>query len=227
MKLPAIAPSLMCMDLLDFRHQVLFLNDKIAWFHVDIMDGHFVPNLTLSPWFVSSLSPLAKAPIDCHLMVTAPENYVEPLAKAGARMVSFHAEAVNGKAFRLIDTIRHAGMQCGLVLNPETQLDDVTLYLARIDKVTIMTVDPGFAGQAFIPEMLEKIKAFAAYRQQHGLHFQIEVDGSCNKKTYASLVDAGADILIVGSSGLFNHAPDIAEAWKIMEADLQDALMPA
>ncbi|TCW17989.1 D-allulose 6-phosphate 3-epimerase [Raoultella sp. BIGb0138] len=226
MKLPAIAPSLMCMDLLEFRNQIQFLNDKVAWFHVDIMDGHFVPNLTLSPWFVSSLSQLAKAPIDCHLMVTDPENYVAPLAKAGATMVSFHAEAVNGKAFRLIDTIRQVGMQCGLVLNPETQLEDVTLYLARIDKVTIMTVDPGFAGQVFIPEMLGKIKAFASWREQHGLNYLIEVDGSCNKNTYASLMAAGADILIMGSSGLFNHAPEIAAAWQMMQSDLQEALAP-
>ncbi len=104
-------------------------------------------------------------------------------------MVSFHAETANGQAFRLIDNIRSAGMKCGLVVNPETQLDIVTLYLDRVDKVTIMTVDPGFAGQAFISAMLKKIAAFAEYRQQHQLEFLIEVDGSCNKNTYSALMN--------------------------------------
>jgi D-allulose-6-phosphate 3-epimerase len=224
MKLPLIAPSLMCMDLLHFEKQVSFLNDKVGYFHVDIMDGHFVPNLTLSPFFVSQLKRVANAAIDCHLMVTNPQDYISTLAQAGATMISFHAETANGQAFRLIDNIRAAGMQCGLVINPETQLDAVTLYLDRIDKVTIMTVDPGFAGQAFIPAMLKKITAFADYRQQHNLKYLIEVDGSCNKKTYATLVEAGADVLIVGSSGLFGHAEDIGEAWKVMQRDLTEAL---
>ncbi len=130
-------------------------------------------------------------------------------------MVSFHAETANGQAFRLIDNIRSAGMKCGLVVNPETQLDIVTLYLDRVDKVTIMTVDPGFAGQAFISAMLKKIAAFAEYRQQHQLEFLIEVDGSCNKNTYSALVEAGADVLIVGSSGLFGHSEDIGEAGRL------------
>lgn len=224
MKVPAIAPSLMCMDLTRFGEQVSFFNDKIAYFHVDIMDGHFVPNITLSPYFVGQLKKLAKAPIDCHLMVTRPENYVASLAAAGASMISFHAETANGLAFRLMDQIRSSGMQCGLVLNPETGLDDVTLYLDLVDKVTIMTVDPGFAGQAFIPGMLKKISQFREYRQQHQLEYQIEIDGACNKSTYTALVDAGADILILGSSGLFNHDEDIAVAWRKMQQELTEAL---
>lgn len=224
MKMPAIAPSLMCMDLLSFTQQVQFLNGKIAYFHVDIMDGHFVPNLTLSPYFVGQLKRIAAAPIDCHLMVTNPQAYVGTLAAAGATMISFHAEVVNGQAFRLIDQIRAAGMQCGLVLNPETALDEVTLYLDLVDKVTIMTVDPGFAGQAFIPAMLQKIAAFVQYREQHRLGYLIEIDGGCNKHTYAKLVAAGADVLIVGSSGLFNHAEQIEEAWQMMEQELAEAL---
>ncbi|NDO83771.1 allulose-6-phosphate 3-epimerase [Citrobacter sp. NCU1] len=219
-----IAPSLMCMDLLRLEEQVSFLNDKIGYFHVDIMDGHFVPNLTLSPFFVSQLKRVANAPIDCHLMVTNPQDYVCTLADAGATMISFHAETANGQAFRLIETIRAKGMQCGLVVNPETPLEAVTLYLDRVDKVTIMTVDPGFAGQSFIPAMLKKITIFAEYRQQNQLGYLVEVDGSCNKMTYAALVDAGAEVLIVGSSGLFGHAENISEAWQIMEKDLAEVL---
>ncbi len=220
MKKPLIAPSLMCMDLTKLAEQVSFFDDKIGYYHVDIMDGHFVPNLTLSPYFVEQLSKISSAPSDCHLMVTNPSMYIEPLAKAGAAMVSFHSETANGQAFRLIDTIRSYNMKCGLVLNPETRLEEVSLYLNRIDKVTLMTVDPGFAGQPFIPEMLDKIRAFKKYRDLHGLDFQIEIDGSCNDKTFGSLIEAGADVLIVGTSGLFNYHSDIEVAWSIMDKQI-------
>lgn len=224
MKTPAIAPSLMCMDLTRFEEQIRFFNGKIAYFHVDIMDGHFVPNLTLSPYFVGQLKKAATSPIDCHLMVTHPESYVAALAEAGTTMISFHAETANGQAFRLISRIRGLGMRCGLVLNPETPMNDVVLYLDLIDKVTIMTVDPGFAGQAFIPAMLTKIKQFVAYRRRHQLKYLVEIDGACNKATYSALAEAGADILILGSSGLFNHDKDIAAAWRKMEQELAEAL---
>ncbi|RJX75303.1 ribulose-phosphate 3-epimerase [Vibrio sinensis] len=225
MKKPLIAPSLMCMDLTRLEEQIRFFDDKVGYYHVDIMDGHFVRNLTLSPFFVEQVKKIATAPMDCHLMVTNPEQYVGPLAKAGAAMISFHAETANGQAFRLIDNIRQHGMQVGLVLNPETRLDEVALYLNRMDKVTIMTVDPGFAGQPFIPEMLEKVKQFKQFREEHNLKFQIEIDGSCNKKTYKFLLDAGADVLIVGTSGLFNNDSDINKAWAIMQDDINLALM--
>jgi D-allulose-6-phosphate 3-epimerase len=224
MKLPAIAPSLMCMDLTRFGEQISFFNGKIAYFHIDIMDGHFVPNITLSPYFVGQLKKLAIAPIDCHLMVTRPENYVASLAAVGSSMISFHAETANGLAFRLINQIRSSGMQCGLVLNPETALEQAALYLDLIDKVTVMTVDPGFAGQPFIPGMLRKISQLRDYRRRHQLDFRIEIDGACNKTTYAALVDAGADILVLGSSGLFNHNEDIAIAWRKMQQELTEAL---
>lgn len=225
MKKPSIAPSLMCMDLSKLSEQVSFFDDKVSYYHVDIMDGHFVPNLTLSPYFVEQLSKISEAPSDCHLMVTNPGMYIEPLAKAGAGMVSFHAETANGQAFRLIDSIRSYGMRCGLVLNPETRLEEVALYLARVDKVTLMTVDPGFAGQPFIPEMLDKIRAFKQYREQHGLSYEIEIDGSCNDKTFGALIEAGADILIVGTSGLFNNHSDIEVAWSIMDKQIESHML--
>ena len=224
MQPPAIAPSLMCMDLTRFREQITFFNGKIAYFHVDIMDGHFVPNLTLSPYFVGQLNKVAKSPIDCHLMVTRPELYIQALAQAGAAMISFHAETVNGQAFRLMDKIRELGMRCGLVLNPETRLEEVALYLDAVDKITLMTVDPGFAGQSFIPAMLGKIRQCVEYRRQRQLQYRVEIDGACNKTTYPALAAAGADILILGSSGLFNHDDDIAVAWDMMQRELAAAL---
>ncbi|MBD1566449.1 D-allulose 6-phosphate 3-epimerase [Vibrio sp. SA48] len=225
MIIPKIAPSLMCMDLMALKEQIEFLNDKVGYYHVDIMDGHFVPNLTLSPFFVSQIKDLTTAPMDCHLMVTNPQNYIKSLAEAGAAMISFHAETANGQAYRIINEIRDNGMKVGVVINPETRLEEVAMYLNRLDKVTLMTVDPGFSGQPFIPEVVGKIKQFRAFRDEHNLSFELEIDGSCNKNTYATLLDAGADVLIVGSSGLFNNASEIDQAWSIMMSDIHTAMI--
>jgi len=213
---PLISPSLMCMDLLRIREQIEFLNDKIAYFHVDIMDGHFVPNLTLSPFFVEQIRKIATAKIDCHLMVTDPGMYLDMLRDAGTSMVSFHAEVANGKAFRLMDTIRKQNMEVGMVVNPETRFEEVSLYLPHLDKITLMSVDPGFAGQAFIPQVLDKITQFKAFKTKNNLDFMIEIDGSCNQRTFSRLLQAGSEILVVGSSGLFGLHPDLNMAWEMM-----------
>ena len=151
------SPSLMCMDLLELKEQVAFLNGKADLYHVDIMDGHFVKNITLSPDFVRVLSRIATKPIDCHLMVTNPEDYVESLARAGAGYITPHAETIGNQAFRIIRAIRDAGCKVGVAVSPATPLGMLESYLHLLDKLTIMTVDPGFAGQPFIREMLDKI----------------------------------------------------------------------
>lgn len=215
-----IAPSLMCMDLTKFKEQIEFLNQRSGYFHIDIMDGHYVPNLTLSPFFVSQVNKISTKPLDCHLMVTNPENYIDELAKSGCDMVTLHVETISGQAFRLIDKIQKLGMKVGLIFNPETSVENAKYYLPKADKVTVLTVDPGFAGQPFIPEMLDKIKELKSVREKEQLHYEIEVDGSCNPKTYETLIKAGADVLIVGSSGLFNNSDDIAEAWDMLEKEV-------
>ncbi|PJG85299.1 D-allulose 6-phosphate 3-epimerase [Conservatibacter flavescens] len=215
-----IAPSLMCMDLTKFKEQIEFLDQHVGYFHIDIMDGHYVPNLTLSPFFVSQVKKIATKPLDCHLMVTHPENYIDDLAQAGCDMVTLHVETISGQAFRIIDKIKRLGMKVGIIFNPESAVENAKYYLHKADKVTVLTVDPGFAGQAFIPEMLEKIKELQSFREENTLQYEIEVDGSCNPKTYEMLINAGADVLIVGSSGLFNNAENIAEAWEIMKKDI-------
>ncbi|CAK9886202.1 MAG: D-allulose-6-phosphate 3-epimerase [Candidatus Erwinia impunctatus] len=184
------------------------------------MDGHFVPNLTLSPFFVSQVKRLATKPLDCHLMVLRPQDYISQLADAGADYITLHPETINGQAFRLIDEIKRLGMKTGLILNPETPVETMKYYIHKADKITVMTVDPGFAGQPFIPEMLDKITQLKAWREREGLHFEIEIDGSCNTATYQRLIEAGADVFIVGSSGLFNNAAQIDEAWQIMRAQI-------
>ncbi len=209
-------PSLMCMDLTEIKAQTKILNERCDFFHVDIMDGHFVKNLTLSPGFVEAFAPLAKKPIDCHLMVTNPADYVEPLAKAGANYICPHLEAINADAFRILEKIRQAGCKTGLVLNPSTPLSAAKHLLGRIDMLTIMTVDPGFAGSPFLPEMLDKIREAKQIKEENNLHYLIEIDGSCSEKTFGQLHEAGAEVFIVGSSGLFGLDPNLKAAWNKM-----------
>lgn len=213
---PMFSPSLMCMDFLNITEQTEVLNHLCDFYHVDIMDGHFVKNITLSPDFVKAFSKIAKKPIDCHLMTTNPDDYIESLAEAGATYISPHAETINSDAFRILNKIESLGMKKGVVLNPATPVSSIETYLNRLDKVTVMTVDPGFAGQPFIPEMLEKIEQLKLLKEKHGYNFLIEVDGSCNVKTFERLAKAGTEVFVVGTSGLFSKAENLEDAWKIM-----------
>ena len=154
---PMFNPSLMCMDLLNIKEQLQILNTRADFFHVDIMDGHYVKNITLSPDFCRAIRPVCQIPLDCHLMVTTPDDFIEPLAKAGAGYICPHAETINADAFRIVNKIHSLGCKVGVVLNPATPVSYIRHYIHLLDKVTVMTVDPGFAGQPFIREMLEKI----------------------------------------------------------------------
>jgi D-allulose-6-phosphate 3-epimerase len=210
------SPSLMCMDLTKFKEQVDILNERADYYHVDIMDGHFVKNITLSPFFVEQLNKISKLPIDVHLMTEFPGDYIDELAKVGATYISPHAETINKDAFRIINRIKSLGCKVGIVLNPSTPVDWLEYYIHLIDKITVMTVDPGFAGQPFIPEMIEKIKKLKTLKEKNGYSYLIEIDGSCNERTFKRLTAAGAEILIVGSSGLFNLDEDLIVAWDKM-----------
>ena len=218
MKKMMFSPSLMCMDLLSMKEQVEILNERADFYHVDIMDGHFVKNITLSPFFVSTLKRISKLPIDVHLMTEYPDDYIEELAKSGADYICPHAETINKDAFRIINKIKSFGCKAGIVLNPATPIEWIKYYIHLLDKITVMTVDPGFAGQPFIPEMLDKIKELKELKEKNGYQYLIEVDGSCNERTFDILTEAGAEVLIVGSSGLFNLDSDLPKAWdKMME----------
>ena len=218
MKKMKFSPSLMCMDLLNMKEQVEILNERADFYHVDIMDGHFVKNITLSPFFVSNLKRISKLPIDVHLMTEYPDDYIEELAKSGADYICPHAETINKDAFRIINKIKSFGCKAGIVLNPATPIEWIKYYIHLLDKITVMTVDPGFAGQPFIPEMLDKIKELKELKEKNGYEYLIEVDGSCNERTFDILTEAGAEVLIVGSSGLFNLDSDLPKAWdKMME----------
>ncbi len=216
------APSLMCMDLMKLHEQLDFLNSRADFYHVDIMDGHYVPNITLSPFFVKQIKAFSTLPIDVHLMVEKPDQFIEELAKSGATYISVHAETINAKAFRVINQIKSLGCKVGIVLNPATPIDTIRPYIGLLDKVTVMTVDPGFAGQPFIPETLDKIKALKDWKLTNQHSYLIEVDGSCNKNTYAELTRAGAEVLVMGSTGLFGLHESLPAAWEQMENELRE-----
>ncbi|MEM5769124.1 MAG: D-allulose 6-phosphate 3-epimerase [Bacillota bacterium] len=218
-----IAPSLMCMDFLDMKNQLEYLNTVADFYHIDIMDLHFVPNITLSPDFIGAIKPAAKLPIDAHLMVQYPEKIIKSCADAGADYISLHVETINGKAFRLLQMIEDLDAQPGIAINPETPLSEMEAYANRVRKVTVMTVDPGFAGQPFIPEVLPKIAQLAEWKVKRGYDYIIEVDGGCNEAHIGMLKSAGGEMFIMGGSGLFNLDRDLPTAWEKMQNYLRRA----
>lgn len=216
------SPSLMTMDLDKFKEQITFLNDQVDSYHIDIMDGHYVPNISLSPWFIQEVRKISTLPLSAHLMVTEPAFWVQQLIDINCEWICMHAEVLDGLAFRLIDQIHDAGLKAGIVLNPETPVSVILPYIDLLDKVTIMTVDPGFAGQRFIEGALDKIVELRELREEYDYHYVIEMDGSSNRKSFKRIDEANPDIYIVGRSGLFGLDDDIGKAWSIMVADYQE-----
>jgi ribulose-phosphate 3-epimerase len=187
----------------DFAH----LADQIAaaergggtTIHVDVMDGHFVPNITLGPPVVASLRKVTKLPLDCHLMIDNPNDYIAAFADAGANWVSVHYEACT-HLHRTLEMIIHHGMRPGVVLNPATRVDLITEVLPMVHHVLIMSVNPGFGGQQFIPFSLDKVRQLAELRRRLRLKFKIEIDGGVAHDTVASIVQAGAELLVAGNA---------------------------
>ena len=167
--------------------------------HVDIMDGHFVPNITIGPPVVKSLRKATKLPLDCHLMIENPDEFIPAFADAGANWVSVHYEACR-HLHRSLELIAHHGMEPAVVINPATRVNLLVDILPMVHHVLIMSVNPGFGGQNFIPFALDKIRHLAELRQELGLAFRIEVDGGVAHDTVAQVVKAGADLLVAGNA---------------------------
>jgi ribulose-phosphate 3-epimerase len=198
MQKPLIAPSLLSADFSRLGEEVKDVTHGGAdWLHVDVMDGHFVPNLTFGPLIVKALKPLTRLPLDCHLMVTEPERWVEPFAQAGASVITVHAEATF-HLHRLLGQIREAGCKAGVSLNPASPLSLIEDILDDVDLVLIMSVNPGFGGQSFIESSLSKLSRLATLRGNRP--FLIEVDGGVNAKNIGALRKAGADVFVAGSA---------------------------
>ena len=194
-----ILPSILSADFANLERDIKELeNIGIDMFHIDVMDGNFVPNISFGFPIIEAIRPKTDKVFDCHLMIANPENYVEQFCKVGCDMVSFHIEATN-HADRLIQVIKNNGKKAGIVLNTQTPFESIKYLLPKVDYVLIMTVNPGFGGQKFIPEMLEKIEELAKIREEKNYNFLIEVDGGINVETSKACRDKGADLLVCGS----------------------------
>ena len=194
-----ILPSILSADFANLERDVRELEQiGIDMFHIDVMDGNFVPNISFGFPIIEAIRSKTDKIFDCHLMIARPEEYVERFCNAGCDMVSFHIEATN-HADRVIQIIKNSGKKAGIVLNPQTPIESVKYLLPKLDYVLIMTVNPGFGGQKFIPEMLEKIEELAKIREEKGYSFLIQVDGGVNVETSKLCRDKGADLLVCGS----------------------------
>lgn len=195
-----VAPSILAADFANLQSEIEIVERAGAdWIHVDVMDGHFVPNITMGALVVDAIRPHTKLPLDVHLMIEQPDQFIESFAKAGADIITVHVEACR-HLHRTLHYIKSFGIQCGVVLNPHTPISTIEHVLEDVDVVLFMTVNPGFGGQSFIPSVLQKVKALAEIKEQRGLSFEIEIDGGVNKETVKECVSAGATVVVAGSA---------------------------
>ena len=194
-----IAPSILSADYANFESELKKLEATGAEYaHIDIMDGHFVPNISFGAGVVASMRPHSKMVFDCHLMVSNPEHHIEEFARAGADIISIHVEATS-HIHGALQKIRAAGVKPSVVINPGTPVEAIKNVLNLVDQVLVMTVNPGFGGQAFLPETMGKIRELVALREANQLNFDIEVDGGIDDKTIQLAREAGANVFVAGS----------------------------
>ncbi len=203
-----ISPSILSADFANLERDIKCVEDAGAdWLHVDVMDGHFVPNITIGVPVVASIKKVATIPLDVHLMISEPEKYIEPFVKAGADILTFHYEAVEKEnVFALIDKIKSYGVKAGMSIKPKTDVKEILNYLSQLDMLLVMTVEPGFGGQKFMPDCAEKIKTIRAMNKD----IIVQVDGGINAETGKICRDYGANSLVAGS--YIYRSPDIKEA---------------
>jgi len=205
--MPQIVPSILSADFARLAEEIARVERTgIELLHVDIMDGHFVPNLTMGPPVVASIRKVTKLKLDLHLMIEDPDTYAPMFIQAGADLISVHQEACR-HLDRTLRLIRSEGARPGVVLNPATPIGTLEDVLDLVDHVLIMSVNPGFGGQEFIPRSLDKIRALAAIRQQHRLNFAIEIDGGVSRENVETIVRAGCDWLVAGSAVFHSADP--------------------
>ncbi|WP_102708076.1 ribulose-phosphate 3-epimerase [Terribacillus saccharophilus] len=212
-----IAPSILSADFANLANEIRDVEKGGAdYIHVDVMDGHFVPNITIGPLIVEAIRPVTKLPLDVHLMIENPDQYIEAFIKAGADIITVHQEA-SVHLHRTIMMIKEQGVKAGVVLNPATPVSLIEEILPELDMVLLMTVNPGFGGQRFIPSVLKKVEELSSLREALELDFEIEIDGGVNIETAGLCTNAGADVLVAGSA-VYNQEDRAAAIAAIREA---------
>lgn len=207
--MPIIAPSLLASNFLNLEAECKMLNESVAdWYHLDVMDGRFVPNISFGPMLVEFFRKATTKTCDVHLMIEEPEKYAEDFKKAGADILTVHIEACK-HLHRNIQQIKGLGMKAGVALNPHTPVESLKDILADIDLVCLMSVNPGFGGQSFIPHTLHKIKQLREMIDEQSLKVKIEIDGGVTLENAKTIIDAGADVLVAGNT-VFKSVDPIA-----------------
>lgn len=221
MRLIKIAPSLLSADFLRLAEELKATEDAGAdMFHVDVMDGRFVPNITIGPFIVESIRKSSSIPLDVHLMIEEPERYVHDFISAGADYLTVHVETTR-HLHRTVAMIKEKGIKAGVSLNPSTPIWSIEEVLPDMDMVLLMSVNPGFGGQRFIPQVMDKIKAMRSWVDERGCEILIEVDGGIKPDNAREVAQAGADILVMGSA--FYNSGDYAALMKRLREELSGA----
>lgn len=211
-----LSPSLMCMDLLNIQREIEILDTRSDYYHIDIIDWHYCKNMSLAPCFVEAISRISNVPQEVHLYVdNIDSDLIRLCIDSGAEIITMPPEIVERQTLRLIRQIKSHGKKVGFFINPSARLDILEPYIEYVDRLLIMTVDPGFAGQAFVPQSLDKIRQASRWKKEFGYTYEIACDGCCNEKYYKELYQAGCEVFIVGTSGLFGKSPDTKEALDI------------
>jgi D-allulose-6-phosphate 3-epimerase len=212
-----IAPSLICMDFLEIGRQISALNKMADVYHCDIIDNHFAPTFGLPIEYLISIKTIATLPIDVHLMAENVEKITEQLIQVEVNMITLPIECITSNAFRVIGKIKDAGIKFGIAINPITPIENLKYVMTIVDKITVLTFDPGIAGQKIVDITLNKVSRLAEIKKDNLYSFTIEVDGSCNERNFLKMKNAGANQFVVGTSGLFSLDKDIGIAWKKMK----------
>ncbi len=221
-----IAPSILSADFSKLGEEIKAVENAGAdWIHIDVMDGHFVPNITMGPVVVEAVRRVTSLPLDVHLMIENPDRYISDFAKAGATLISVQAETCV-HLNRTLQMIKEVGARPGVVLNPSTPLNSIEWVLEYVDFVLIMSVNPGFGGQAFIRNSLDKIRAVRRMIQEKGLPALIQIDGGVNEKTIADIALAGADVFVAGSAifGSPDYKQTISRFRKIIAQQVSEVV---